>query len=442
MKGRYFSCALALLLPASLPIAAQDFGFGDIADEGDAGLDATFGGGSLPFALSVSGEAGVELLSYVKELDEPSDTALDIKFKGKLNFQAEGTNAKAVINLNVSAPEEDFIDGVLSIDEAYLRAYFGNFEIEGGLRKLTWGKADSNGPLDVINPFDYSEFINLTDLMKIKLPRPLIHGSYRIGSFSKLEAVVLPWFAPHRIAETGRWAQSAASPIPLTVPSDDELRKLKYAQAGARFTTTIGPVDFGAQYFYGRMYQPSTQVIFNGMFPAGIDLDYNRYHQIGIDYAQVIAGFNLRAEVTANLTDDFAGDDGAVQNPAILWSLGFDRDLFWGINLNLQCNESIRLMHGEISEDPLLDTEAGSEITATRITAVVSKKFLRDELEVRAAAICGIEDKDFLIVPGIYWTIKDIQLEFSSGIFGGDKDGQLGQYRDNSFIKIGMRYAF
>ncbi|GHV80490.1 hypothetical protein AGMMS49944_22810 [Spirochaetia bacterium] len=429
MKGRFFSYALALLLLASLPLAAQDFGFGDIADEGDAGR-----GGSLPFALSVSGEAGVELLSYVKELDTPSDTALDIKFKGKLNFQAEGTNAKAVINLNISAPEEDFIDGVLSIDEAYLQAYFGNIEIEGGLRKLTWGKADSNGPLDVINPFDYSEFINLTDLMKIKLPRPLIHGSYRIGSFSKLEAVVLPWFAPHRFAETGRWAQSASSPIPLNVPSDDELRKLKYAQAGARFTTTIGPVDFGAQYFYGRMYQPSIQV-----FPT---VDYNRYHQIGIDYAQVIAGFNLRAEVAANLTDDFAGDDGAVQNPAILWSLGFDRDLFWGINLNLQCNELIRLMHGEISENPLLDTEAGSDITTTRITAVVSKKFLRDELEVRAAAIYGIEDKDFLIVPGIYWTIKDIQLEFSSGIFGGDQDGQLGQYRDNSFIKIGMRYAF
>ncbi|GHV77238.1 hypothetical protein AGMMS49942_20590 [Spirochaetia bacterium] len=433
MKGRFFSYALALLLPASLPLAAQEFGFGDIADEGDAGR----GGSSLPFALSVSGEAGVELLSYVKELDDPSDTALDIKFKGKLNFKAEGTIAKAVINLNVSAPEEDFIDGVLSIDEAYLQAYFGDFEIEGGLRKLTWGKADSNGPLDVINPFDYSEFVNLTDLMKIKLPRPLIHGSYRIGSFSKLEAVVLPWFAPHRFAETGRWAQSAASPLPLNVPSDDELRKLKYAQAGARFTTTIGPVDFGAQYFYGRMYQPSTQVTF-----TGIDLDYNRYHQIGIDYAQVIAGFNLRAEAAANLTDDFAGDNGAVQNPAILWSLGFDRDLFWGINLNLQCNESIRLMHGEISENPLLDTEAGSDITTTRITAVVSKKFLRDELEVRATGIYGIEDKDFLIIPGIYWTIKDIQLEFSSGIFGGDQDGQLGQYRDNSFVKIGMRYAF
>ncbi|GHU84817.1 hypothetical protein FACS189473_2960 [Spirochaetia bacterium] len=438
MKGRFFSYALALLLLASLPLAAQDFGFGDSADEGDAEL----GGRSLPFALSVSGEAGIELLSYVKELDKPSDTALDIKFKGKLNFQAEGANAKAVINLNVSAPEEDFIDGVLSIDEAYLQAYFGNFEIEGGLRKLTWGKADSNGPLDVINPFDYSEFINLTDIMKIKLPRLLIHGSYRIGSFSKIEAVVLPLFAPHRFAETGRWAQSTSSPLPLTVPSDDELRKLKYAQAGARFTTTIGPVDFGAQYFYGRMYQPSTQVTFTGMMPAGIDLDYNRYHQIGIDYAQVIAGFNLRAEVAANLTDDFAGDNGAVQNPAILWSLGFDRDLFWGINLNLQCNESIRLMHSEISDNPLLDTEAGSDITTTRITAVVSKKFLRDELEVRAAIIYGIEDKDFLIVPGIYWTIKDIQLEFSSGIFGGGRDGQLGQYRGNSFIKIGMRYAF
>jgi hypothetical protein len=421
-------------------LTAQDFGFGEISDEGGIGFDEAAGGGGFgalngsigPLAVSLSGEAGAEVLGYVRDIDEIGDSSFDGGFRGKLNFEAQGANAKGIINLNIKTPDEDFF---LSINEAYLQAYFGNFEIEGGIRKLAWGRADSMGPLDVINPYDYRSFTNFTDFMELKLPRPMIHPSYRISSFTKIEAVVLPWFSPHSFAADGRWA---SSPLPFINPSDDELNTLKYAQAGVRFTTTIGSVDIGAQYFYGRMYQPAV----SGFTSSGILVDYNRYHQAGVDYAQVIAGFNIRAEFGANITSDLDGDDGAVYNPSIVWSLGFDRSLFWGINLNLQCNESVRLMDDKVSDNPQLDTEAGKDVTSSRITAVLSKKFLRDELEISAKGIIGVEDKDFLIAPGIYWTIRDVKLELSAGIFGGDGDGQLGQYYSNSFVKAGVKSTF
>jgi hypothetical protein len=60
-----------------------------------------------------------------------------------------------------------------------------------------------------------------------------------------------------------------------------------------------------------------------------------------------------------------------VYNPSLAWSLGFDRSLVAGISLTLQCNETIRLLDGEIN-DPL-DIEAGTDITSTRITAALSK---------------------------------------------------------------------
>jgi hypothetical protein len=112
--------------------------------------------------------------------------------------------------------------------------------------------------------------------------------------------------------------------------------------------------------------------------PSVATFAYNPYHQIGLDYAQVIAGLNLRAELAANITEDLSGDDGGVYNP----SLGFDRDLFSGVNLNLQCGETIRLLDGEITT--LHDIEADSDISSTRISAALSKKFLRDELDVKA----------------------------------------------------------
>jgi hypothetical protein len=220
---------------------------------------------------------------------------------------------------------------------------------------------------------------------------------------------------------------------------------LEYAQGGLRFTTTVGSSDVGIQYFYGNLPRPAITITGGDRFlqdPYGIrpDIRYNRYHQIGADYAQVLAGFNLRAELAAHITSDLSGDDGQVYNPALAWSLGFDRDLFWGINLNTQATESIRLL--SVAEDPALDTEAGTERTSTRIILILSRKFLRDELELKATGIWGIEDKDFYLLPALIWTKEAVELELSGGIFGGDAQGELGQYRKNGFVKVALTYSF
>jgi hypothetical protein len=233
----------------------------------------------------------------------------------------------------------------------------------------------------------------------------------------------------------------------------DEYRwTLQYAQAGLRFTTTIGSSDFGMQYYYGRLPRPAIDVRLAEYFspaslfdPAKIDItvDYNDYHQIGVDYAQVIAGFNLRAEVAANITEDLDGARGDIYNPSIAWSLGFDRDAIAGINVNLQAAESIRLFHDKIGNDPMvIDTEDGKEVTSTRLTLILAKKFFRDSLELKATGLWDIEEKGFLIMPAVAWTKNDVSVELSGGIFGGDKDSELGQYRENHFLKAAITYSF
>jgi hypothetical protein len=218
---------------------------------------------------------------------------------------------------------------------------------------------------------------------------------------------------------------------------------LAYAQAGLRFTTTIaGAADIGAQYYYGRLTTPAvTMTTPTGTPPLPVvTFAYNPYHQIGLDYAQVIAGFNIRAEAAANITGDFAGDDGGVYNPSLAWSLGFDRDLFAGIKANLQCNETIRLLDGETTGPQ--DIEDGNDITSTRITASLSKKFLRDELELKAAVIWEAESGACLIMPSLVRTKNDVAVELSAGIFAGNGEGFFGQFRGNSFVKAGVKYTF
>jgi hypothetical protein len=144
--------------------------------------------------------------------------------------------------------------------------------------------------------------------------------------------------------------------------------------------------------------------------------------------------------MAANITEDTGGDDGAVYNPSLAWSLGFDREVLWGITLNVQCNETIRLLDGNIN-DPQ-DIEAGSGITSTSLVAALTKNFLRDELELEAAVLWDIENSACLLMPGLTWTKDDVAVELLAGIFAGSNEGLFGQFHDNSFIKASIKYTF
>ena len=492
--NRFFQAIFFIILFVPLMLYAQeDFGFGDSDSFGFPG------GASSGFSVNIGGEVNSELTFFYDDCGSPEkikNAHLGDIFSGSLNFSAGSSAAEAVINLNLSPV---FDGSPITIDEAFGRAFFGPVTIEGGLRKLTWGKADSFGHLDVINPLDYTDLTQLSDPKSVKIARPMIHGTVSLGSFTKMEAVFIPWFQGHTFAASGRWAPRQISDMKtnlgsiaeqtltetgqgilisglppmiisaLMVDLEENRRTLessidnlavypeadtfKYAQAGMRFTTSLGSSDLGFQYYFGRFPRPKVSGInpfdfFNmatGDFhPEALmpDIDYNYYHQIAADFARVVAGFNLRAEAGVNLTKDLDGTDPAVENPAFVWSLGFDRDLFAGINLNLQGNGKIRLFYSKISDDFPLDCEAGTDASSTRITGILSRKFLRDELELKLSGLWGIEDKDFLLMPSIGWTRNDVSAKISAGFFGGDKNGELGQYKDNGFLKLTLGYTF
>ena len=482
MKYSHFFLSFILLL-LFLPFAlnAQDgFGF----DDSGFGFES-----SSEFSVKIGGEAGAELTGFYddfKSAERIKNMKLGDIFSGSLSFEASGSAAEVLINLNITPVFNG--SSPIEIDEAFIRAFFGPVTLTGGLRKLSWGKADSFGPLDVINPLDYTDLTRLTDPKSIKIARPMIHASWSLGAFSKLEAVFVPWFQGHKFDLDGRWAPSQMTGLaPALVeglkasmygmnpglaaffPSldswqenfeiekhyRDSYRVFKYAQAGARITTSIGSSDLGFQYYFGRLHRPSvtigTDEYINGLLGPSpqsnpdriaINVDHNYFHQIAADLARVIAGFNLRAEAGANITSDLDGTDGSVYNPAMVWSLGFDKDLFSGLILNLQGTGKFMLFHNKTGDNSIKDIEAGSKLTSTRLTAIISKKFLRDEVELKTSALWGIEDKDFLIMPALIWSKNDITAEVSVGIFGGDKKGELGQYRDNSFLKLYLGYCF
>ncbi|MDR2795781.1 MAG: hypothetical protein LBB47_03605, partial [Spirochaetaceae bacterium] len=160
------------------PLFAQDFGFGFSGDD-EADFVSPAGSG-LP-VVEIGGEVSASIIGYGEDFaNGASNVKFGDIFSGKLNFSISSSIADGIIKLKLY-PDMNPVSVADVIDEGYVRLYFGNVDIEGGYRKLTWGKADSFGPLDVVNPIDsskvFTEMADNTDLMGVKITRPMLHVS-------------------------------------------------------------------------------------------------------------------------------------------------------------------------------------------------------------------------------------------------------------------------
>ena len=176
-------CIMCVMLCA-VPGGVFGFGFDDEDEPSTPALNVALGG-----------EVEAQFLAYVYDFDSGEKfKAADLgdMVLGKLNFGASGANVEAYIGLNLSSRSLYDLSRIgantaaytpLILDEAYLQAFFGPVGIEAGYRKLAWGKADSMGPLDIINPLDYSDLTNITDIMAIKIARPMFHLTWNTGGF-------------------------------------------------------------------------------------------------------------------------------------------------------------------------------------------------------------------------------------------------------------------
>jgi hypothetical protein len=452
LKNFIFLGLLTLLILCDAPaLGAQAFGFGDSgeAGDGDQGAGAAAGAavGAAP-ALSgpiVGGELSFGFLGFPEELfngDFTNSTALPA---AAINLTASGSKADAHIAVKL---DEDLLANKPEdiLDEAWLQLYTGQTIIQGGLMRHTWGRADSLSVLDILNPKNLSD-LTLRDEQDRKIPILMLRINQGLGSNASADFVYLPWFEGDRIAMSGPWVATQLKPFAAANFVFPATKSFNYGQGGLRLNASFSGFDLGAQYLYGRLTTPYMDTTDAFMFLLGlgtdIDIGYNPYQQIGADVAFVLGGFNLRLEGGINLTEDSAGTDPLVYNRQVVWSAGFDRDLFAGINLNFQSSGKIRLQHDKIDKSATsLDIESKSDLTSTQLAALLSRSFLRDTLKVELLGLVGVEKLDYMIEPGLVLSIGDAEVALRGRYFGGDSSGELGQFNDKSYVSLSSKYKF
>ena len=477
----------------------DDTGFSSFSDgtdsfSEDSGSTGGFGSffSTTDSSLTFNGQALMEARAYIDQDDtdsQDSPTLVNPDLTLTATYNSSSTELEAKLNFSkdsIQTYNEDVIE------EFTARAYLGNWIIEGGKMKIVWGKGLKLHAIDNFNATDYTNFL-IPEYIDRRLAEPMLRAAYNSPSGWRMEAIYTPTMTGERYADKGVWVPGEISSLEKIVKakalaaigsvtlgfaqklaaasslSSDSLypdtKKLKYGQAGIRFTGTFGGFDWGLSYYYGRnkkisAYVPKISAYIQDYVTNGgssnLDsgLEYDRMQTFGIEGAKTFGAVNTRFEIAYNLTDDISGDDPEVRNNSITWVPGFDVPLpIHNMTLNVQELGTVILKSSKIKDNKGkitpgmnydVDADSGDCYTNNKIAVAISDSFLHEKLLVDCTTIYGIERKDLAIMPKITGIIKtDIEL-YVQGLYiwCQDKDSEFYAWKNNSFAQIGIKYTF
>lgn len=494
-KIKFIGLFTAALFTAGFAFAddfdfSDDFGSDFGGDFGDS--SASFAGG----ALEVNGEAQIDFRAYFDDEDEyglPVDEwKTDTTPKGKINLKYSNSAVSAEAKFAFSKDVlENYREDV--IDELTLESYLGNFVVQAGKMKVVWGKGDKLHAIDNFNANDYTDFI-IPDYIDRRIAEPMIRVLYNVpkdvGPFSssRFELVWTPTMTADRYASGGKWVPAqvksleskltkvvenkigvvaATSPLAAaTMLSNSssladnlypDTKQLKYMQAGARFTTTTGSLDWGLSYYVGRDKRASfdnskiDSFVSTYLSKGSADdddkfIDYDFLQVFGLEAAKTFGAYNFRAEGAYNLTKDTAGDDPKVHNNSVGWVFGFDRDLpLSELNVNIQGQGKHILHHDKIDDNGVNNTEDGNFTNDIKIVLNISDSWNHGKVKPEVSAVYGFQHYDLIVMPKITWYVSD-GLEFCAkgmymASYKSDKTEFEG-WHNNGFVQLGAKYTF
>lgn len=308
------------------------------ADDWDDFGGEDFGISSEP-EVTISGSAEMtgrvytDLRDDKNERGDVKDFTAEGRPAAKLNFDYSGSSSDVAFKLKFDKFSlGDYKEDIL--DEFTARAYIGNFQIEAGKMKVVWGKGDKIHVVDNFNANDYTDFI-MMDYIDRRLAEPMFRVVYSTPENVKIEGIITPMMTADRLAEDGIWQPAASKTLTSLVEGivqnnlrvtfneaitseesagaikaimnasdfsssdlvEDNIHSLKYGQAGARTTFTLGQFDLGFSYYYGHYKQPSLNL---GGYIDSLKNAVINYAESGDGRTKISAAYS--EEITASAT--------------------------------------------------------------------------------------------------------------------------------------------
>lgn len=198
----------------------------------------------------------------------------------------------------------------LEFKELYVSHTTADIDIRAGIQRLAWGRLDEFPSNDLLNPWDYTQFL-VKPLEDRKIGVLSVSASVNKGDWT-FDTVWVPVFVPYRLPMPyERWSgiasASALSQIPNAeiVPAEPDLPDHKIENSTIAFRARRnGDIELALNLFNGFDTHPvfrTTALVIDPrpgrvLIDPGYTPDFHRISVIGMDAAAVKGDLSLRAE--------------------------------------------------------------------------------------------------------------------------------------------------
>jgi hypothetical protein len=292
--------------------------------------------------------------------------------------------------------------------ELYWEKAAENWELRAGVRRVFWGKTESQHLVDIINQTDLVENIDTED----KLGQPMINLAL-VRDWGTLDLFLLPGFRERTFPD-----EDARLRGPLPIKADDARyesgAKQWHVDFAARWSHFIGNWDLGVSHFHGTSREPrlvpdlsrglrhiELVPYYDQIDQTGVDLQYTKgswlwkfegIHRSGMGdtYNAITAGFEytlygvFNSDADMGLLMEYLYDDrgdGA--------TTPYQRDIFLGTRVSLNDVQTTQILAGAI-----VDQHTGATLLRLEASRRLGKAW---RLTIEANAFLNVPSSDRLL---------------------------------------------
>lgn len=335
----------------------------------------------------------------------------------------------------------------VELREFYIETVVRNVYLTIGKQQVVWGKADGLRVLDVVNPFDFREFI-FDDFDQARIPLWMVNAEIPVGE-ATLQLLWIPDLTYHQLPEEGATFEFKSN-VPQPPPGIPVIRNdvdkpdnvITDSDVGARLSWFWKGWDLSLNYLY---HYDDVPVLYRTIKigPTGPFIvsnpGYERTHLLGGTFSNAFGDLTVRGEFGYSLDKYYStinplDVDGVHKTDEFSYVLGFD---WFGISdtfLSLQFFQSI------LREDA---TGLLRDRVENNVSFLLRRDFMNDTLVFENITVHSLNHSDGFNRTKLKYALRD-DLDVWAGVdvIYGDKSGLFGQFEDKSRVIFGMELSF
>jgi len=346
-------------------------------------------------------------------------------------------------------------------------SYSNDFlELRAGIQRFSWGRLDEYPINDLLNPWDYTQFL-IKSLENRKIGVPSLSARLNKNDWN-LELAWVPVLVPYRLPLlTERWSVFPEI-ISMTKDYDAEIinqepdldaSSFENSSVGLRIQNS-GTVDWGLTLFHGYDLHPVFKTTYGGVYYEsgkviiypGAEPDFHKMSSIGVDAAFVRGDWSIRAEAAYAIgryfntkyelwgyPDEpalgiFELNPNTYKSDAVAYGIGVDYRLFEDCLLIMQAQQTL------ITDRP--DTLYDRKFE-TLLWAHLRNNFMNQKIETNLNMAWNPEHGDTMVRADLWYVFTDSwKVGVTAVSFDGPSQSLFGRYAHNDQVEMDVVFSW